>query len=330
VRGERTRATRDDPMLDVLSRRGTEHERNHLERLKAEGKTVVEIPDGYRTRADLRAAQEATVEAMRAGADAIYQATFFTEAPADLDGAGAHPRPSSWRGHADFLLRVDTPSTGTPSRFGDWHYEVADTKLARRVKAAAILQMCAYSEQLAPLQGVTPEQVHVITGDGESHPFRLADYSAYYRHLKGRYEALVGEAIAGAPRSTYPDPVDHCGICRWQDDCKDRADDHLSLVRGATRCKAPAVGVTTCAGWPRRPAASTCPARPNSVARLHQALQVEASCHPPIYKILPPERHDLLNPADPEQRWPQRAGRRSPRRHPATSSTWRATYALDD
>ena len=58
---------------------------------------------------------------MRAGADVIYQATFF-------DGR--------WRGHADFLLRVDTPSD-----LGAWSYEVADAKLARRVKAAAVLQM---------------------------------------------------------------------------------------------------------------------------------------------------------------------------------------------
>ena len=339
VRGERTRATRDDPMLDVLSRRGTEHERKHLEHLKAQGKTVVEIPDGSRTRAELREAQDATVEAMRAGADAIYQATFFTEAPANLDGAGAHPRPSSWRGHADFLLRVDTPST--PSRFGEWSYEVADTKLARRVKAAAILQMCAYSEQLAPLQGVTPAQVHVVTGDGEPHPFRLADYSAYYRHLKGRYEALVGEAIAGAPRDTYPDPVDHCGICRWAEQCKDRrrADDHLSLVSGLRRDqvhKLAAVGVTTRVELAKAPDDLHVPGMAErSVARLaHQArLQVEGKdAHPPIYEVLPPERTDLPDPADPEQRWPQRGWAALPEPSPGDLffDMEGDPYALDD
>src|SRR3954447_2265467 len=121
VRGERERATRDDPMLDVLSRRGTEHEQKHLERELAAGKHVVEIPTDCFTRAQLRAAQEATVAAMRQGADVVYQATFFTEA-ADR----AH-----WRGHADFLYKVDTPDE--KSEFGPWHYEVADTKLARRV-----------------------------------------------------------------------------------------------------------------------------------------------------------------------------------------------------
>ncbi len=59
VRGERERATREDPMLDVLSRRGTEHEVNHLARLKARGLTVVEITGDYRTRAELHDAQAA-------------------------------------------------------------------------------------------------------------------------------------------------------------------------------------------------------------------------------------------------------------------------------
>ena len=63
-------------------------------------------PDAYadETPSDrLRMAAQATVVAMESGADVIYQATFF-------DGR--------WRGHADFLLKVDTK----PSRFGPYHY----------------------------------------------------------------------------------------------------------------------------------------------------------------------------------------------------------------
>ena len=117
---------------------------------------------------------------MQAGADVIYQATFF-------DGR--------WRGHADFL------AAGRRARadLGGWSYEVADAKLARRVKAAALLQMCAYSEQVERIQGVAPEQMHVITGDGERAPFRLADYSAYYRRAaRPSFEAT--RARRSAPR----------------------------------------------------------------------------------------------------------------------------------
>src|SRR3954447_1248443 len=218
LRGERERAKKEDPMLDVLSRRGGEHEEKQLARFQAEGLHVVEVEYPDNTVASLTAAEVDTQKAMQAGADVIYQATFFDVGPN-----------ANWRGHADFLLKVDRPSP----HLGAWSYEVADAKLARRVKAAALLQMCAYSEQVERLQGVAPKQMHVIAGDGEQHPFTLTDYSAYYRALKARFVELVG----GPNVATYPDPVDHCGICRWTDVCKSRrrADDHLSLVSGMRR-----------------------------------------------------------------------------------------------
>ena len=105
--------------------------------------------------------------------DVIFQATFF-------DGR--------WRGHADFLLR------SIARRAGDWSYEAADTKLARRVKAAALLQMCVYADRLEQLQGVAPETMHVVTGDALA-PYRIADYAAYYRAVKPRSRpASFGDA----------------------------------------------------------------------------------------------------------------------------------------
>jgi len=229
ARGEIERATRDDPLLDVLSRRGGEHEAALLDRYRAEGRSTIEFEMPASTRAALEAAQQDTLDAMHESVDVIYQATFF-------DGR--------WRGHADFLFRVDHPER--ESALGPYSYEVADAKLARRVKSAALLQMCAYSEQLTRLQGCEPEHVHVLTGDGEQHTFKVTDYSAYYRTLKARYETLV----LGARTDTYPDPVDHCSICRWADECKERrrADDHLSLVAGIRRDqtrKLTAVNITT-------------------------------------------------------------------------------------
>ncbi len=215
VRGERERPDREDPELDVLTRRGIEHEDEYLQQVKDSGRSVVEIelardewsPDG------LAAAQDRTLDAMRSGTDVIFQATFF-------DG--------TWMGLADFLERVDRPSD-----LGEWSYEVVDTKLARRVKPAMLLQLCSYSEQVARLQGSPPEQVHVQLGDGTRASFRLRDLSAYFRTVKARFE----EAVTGEPVETYPDPVAHCSVCRWQEVCQQRRrdDDHLSLVAGMRR-----------------------------------------------------------------------------------------------
>ena len=39
------------------------------------------------------------------------------------------------------------------------------------------------------------------------------------------------------PPDTYPEPVEHCGVCEWKQACAERrrAADHLSLVAGITR-----------------------------------------------------------------------------------------------
>ena len=216
------RPYRDDPELEVIRRRGFEHEARYLADLEEAGRTVtrIELDGSIADRAvQLRAAAAETERALRAGADVVYQATFF-------DGR--------WRGHADFLLRVDTPSG-----LGPWSYEVADTKLARHVKASAILQICSYVEGLARIQGAEPERLHVVLGgkSRETATYRVSDYMAYSRLARRLFEAHVDAAEpADPPPGTYPEPVEHCEVCRWDEVCtkRRRADDHLSLVAGIT------------------------------------------------------------------------------------------------
>src|SRR5438552_7227674 len=213
ARGEIARPERDDPMLDMLSRRGLEHEGKHLAGFRAKGLKTVEFPFPEGTIANLEKAHTETVAAMKSGAHIIYQGTFF-------DGR--------WRCHPDFLIRVERPS-----KLGDYSYEVADAKLARKAKAAAVLQCCVYSEQLAGIQGVDPEHLTLILGDDTEEELRFKDYGAYYRSVKRRFE----ETVLARAVQTYPDPVDHCGICRWIDVCelRRRQDDHLCLVAGMRR-----------------------------------------------------------------------------------------------
>ncbi|HEV8252561.1 MAG TPA: TM0106 family RecB-like putative nuclease [Candidatus Limnocylindria bacterium] len=230
-----------DPELDVLRKRGEEHERRYVADLAADGRSVVVIErDAYSSDhvESLRIAADETVKAMASGAQVIYQATFFN---------------GHWRGHADFLLRRDSPDQ--PSTYGPFHYEVADTKLARHVKASAVLQICSYVDQLTVLQGVQPEWLHVALG-GSAHEtvrLRVDDFMAYYRASKRRFEEAVGPEAAPAaypPPETYPEPVEHCDVCRWTVECKARrrSDDHLSLVAGIGRQQRRALvgrGVTT-------------------------------------------------------------------------------------
>jgi len=153
---------------DLVARKGDEHELAYLASLRAAGREVVEI-SGEPGLVGLGRGAERTLEAMRSSAEVIYQAVFF-------DG-------DRWRGYADFLERVDSPSA-----FGDWSYEVADTKLARRVKPYFLLQLCFYSELLAAAQGLVPEWMHVVLGTRARESFRLAEFAAYYRRVKARFE----------------------------------------------------------------------------------------------------------------------------------------------
>ena len=211
---------RDDPTIALIQEKGDLHESDYLASLRADGLRVVEIPkEDLRTPDQLRAAQASTAAAMRDGADVIYQATFF-------DGR--------WRGHADFLFkRPDRPSPA----LGAWSYDIADTKLARSVKGGAILQMCVYAALLEGVQGIAPEWLYVITGDGLRHPYRTDEYSAYFRYVRRRFDARLVEGLANTAEATYPDPVDHCRVCTWYPMCiqRRRDDDHLSIVAGVRR-----------------------------------------------------------------------------------------------
>lgn len=264
LRGEIPRPNRHDPELDVLTRRGGAHERRHLDALRAAGLSVAEIDldraETAGTADAYRAAQEQTLAAMRNGVDVVYQATFF-------DG--------TWLGHADFLTRVDTPS-----ELGAFSYEAEDTKLARSVKASAVLQLSAYSAQLATLQGVTPAEMHVVLGDGRRESLRVADHAAYFAAVKRRFEREVLD-----PRGdTYPEPVEHCSVCAWLERCQERRrdDDHLSLVAGIRRDqrrKLAAAGIGTTTELAASPDALSVPGIGDATAarvREQARLQVEA------------------------------------------------------
>ena len=217
VWGHLTRPMRSDPVLDRIAQRGVEHEQRFLESLRGDGVTVVEVePSGslpYYERA-IRGRDE-TLEAMRNGADIIYQAVLFDDRRL---------------GYADFLRRVEQPSD-----LGEWSYEVWDTKLARHATASAVLQLCLYSDMVQKLQGRQPDEIHLALGgvQRETVSFRVADYAAYYRLVAREFEAFL-DGEPAFPVETQPEPVEHCGVCRWSERCRKqwRAEDDLSLVAG--------------------------------------------------------------------------------------------------
>ena len=193
VLGESTRPSFSNAYVDLIARKGEEHEKNFLEALRAEGHEVAEV--GLGDDRDFAAAAEATAAAMRAGAKYIYQAVFL------IDG---------WHGIADFLERIDRPSA-----LGNWSYQVLDTKLARHPRPEHALQLCFYSHALEQIQKIAPEMAYVVLGTRDRFPIRIANVSAYFRRLQDRFR----EAIA-ARSPTAPYPCDHCLMCGYQSICR--------------------------------------------------------------------------------------------------------------
>ena len=107
------------------------------------------------------------------------------------------------------LRRVETPS-----RLGTWSYEVIDTKLARETKAGSVLQLCVYSDLLRHAQGLSPEYMHIVAPwtNFVPQPYRFADYAAYFRRVQ---KALIAALSTAPSTANYPDPKEHCDVCRY-------------------------------------------------------------------------------------------------------------------
>ena len=205
---------RKDVGFDALVERGRSHEADVLESFRSKGWSVREIDTNLE---DLAAGDSATQAAIADDVDVIYQGVLV--GPDRL-------------GLPDFLVRAELL---TPDSKG---YEVVDAKLARTAKARAVLQTTFYSRLLAGLQGFAPERMHLALGGAdELASFRVADFAAYERQVDRMLEEFLGAGTGELPPpDTYPDPNEHCAICRWYPACiqRRRADDDLSLIAGIT------------------------------------------------------------------------------------------------
>jgi predicted RecB family nuclease len=195
----------DDSTRKLLQQKGLEHERRYLETLRAEGRSIAEIPD----KIELQERVALTRKAMEEGVDVIYQ------------GVLVGP---PWLGYADFLIRAD----GIKSKFGDYAYEIADTKLAHTAKPKHVIQLCVYADLLAAEQDAVPKRLHVVLGSGTTESLETNDFIHYFGVARDRFR----EFVDNPPTSYEPEPCAHCEFCRWSEHCKAHWEeiDHLSRV----------------------------------------------------------------------------------------------------
>jgi predicted RecB family nuclease len=211
-----------DGLMTLLAERGIEHERAQLALFRAEGKRISEIPTGGR----LPARVAATLDALRAGADIVYQAQLEL---------------APFAGVADFLVKAPGKSA-----LGDWHYVVWDTKLSSAVLPSYLLQMCCYAEMLEQVQQRLPGTLTVALGSGENEEFKTADYLSYYQCIKASFL----ESQANFDSEAHPDPAASDSWGRWSEYANGLLleRDHLIQVANIRKTqigKLNAAGITT-------------------------------------------------------------------------------------
>ena len=201
----------DDESMALIAEAGLAHEGDYLAHLRGLADVVEITSDG-----PLSARATATLNAMRAGASVIFQATF-------INGA--------WHGFIDFLRRVETPSA-----LGSWSYEPVDTKLAREPRAKHLIQLSLYAGLIAEAQGAMPERLHLVLGDGSERSFFYRDFRESLGAAMHRYLAFVDGGASGSEA----EPNSGCGLCGWRDHCANEWEriDHLSRVAGLNRAQA--------------------------------------------------------------------------------------------
>lgn len=228
-----------DAATALVQSYGDRHERAYLQTLKNQGLQIVEIDKS----ATLDEQVNATRTAMHNGAEVIFQATLLQP---------------PFLGYADFLFKVEGPS-----KLGSYHYEVADTKLAKSNRAKFMVQLCFYADLLEKEQGVLSRHLRVVLGTlDESDKLKRGmapQDENTARLLTSEYIHLVRLIMAdflkfaSNPTQTEPLPNAACAQCGWREHCQQSWEDqdHVCLVaniRNDQIAKMKKSGITTMRG----------------------------------------------------------------------------------
>ncbi|WP_396667773.1 TM0106 family RecB-like putative nuclease [Microbacterium sp. R86528] len=159
----------EDLTLERAGRLGTVHEHRVLDQYIAQfGDRVVTIPEVRSSNAEgLADAVAKTNAALASDAAVIFQAAFATE---------------EFVGFADFLVRDE-----------DGRWLVQDTKLARRARVTALMQLAAYVDQLDRLAVPRASQVQLLLGDGTVSEHDVDDLMPVFALRRERLFALIAD-----------------------------------------------------------------------------------------------------------------------------------------
>jgi uncharacterized protein len=225
----------EDPMMMRAAQLGDVHEHKMLDSLIEKfpnGVTSFERPS-YNDPENpwinqIHEVSAATLDALRRKTAVVFQGAFF-------DG--------QFQGFADFLIMNS-----------DGEYEVNDTKLARKAKITALIQLAAYADQLRQNGIPVANKVHLLLGDGKTSSHDLRDILPVFLKRRAHLINLIEERTAnfeqGELASPWNDPLfAACGRCAVCEPNVMQFDDVLQIagLRHSQRKKLRAAGIETMA-----------------------------------------------------------------------------------
>ena len=169
----------EDATLARAALLGDVHEQNVLERY------IDDLGDDRVHRVDkvssvdaeaLAAAVDETVQALGSDAVVVFQAAFATP---------------EFVGFADFLKRDD-----------DRRWRVQDSKLARKARVTALMQLAAYVDQLDRLGIPRSDEVDLLLGDGSTSTHAVDDLLPLFQVRRARLRALIADRRIDDPSSS--------------------------------------------------------------------------------------------------------------------------------
>lgn len=203
----------EDALLARASVLGDQHEQRVLEQFREKfgswnpethsGVYEVEPATSY-TREELEAKHQETIAALKAGADIVFQASFF-------DG--------HFHGRADFLVKT------APGEFA-----VYDTKLARHAKVTALIQLAAYADQLLQAGLAVNERAVLVLGTGKESAHNIFEILPVYRERRRHFvETISAHSQEGeTPLEWFgTDEASRCGRCER---CRAQVQEHRDLL----------------------------------------------------------------------------------------------------
>jgi len=191
--------------------KGNIHEKEYFKELKKKFKKTLNLKDQKLTREEKISK---TVQGMKEGFEIIH---------------GGWLKRDKWIGEFDFLII----NKDQKSKFGNYSYEVIDTKHSNKPKSDHAIQLSTYTFMLEETQGVLPKKFIIILKNMVHEEVQVDLVYEFFKKTRKNYEKFVETLL----NKQKPEKCSACDNCEWLDRCESiwKKEDNLRLVGGLTK-----------------------------------------------------------------------------------------------